>query len=1272
MYSLLRARCLCVLSWLFVVSGLLPAAAADVSINAGVLSGGYTQSFDTLPSTGSVTWSDGTTLTGWHAVNSAGTTYSSTVSALDGTSNMADLILGSLGTAGSGERALAYQTKLNTAPTYIGLAFNNNSGSALASFTLAYTAEQWREVNSSGRNLTFTVQYRVGATLADLSSTTGWTTLASLAATTVGGSVGASSALSSGTVPVSVPDGTSLWFRWITSNSATATNTANDILAIDNAQVTFTAAAGNSAPAITTEPADLTVSAGETATFTAVASGNPAPTYQWRLDTVDLPGETSASLVLTNVQASQTGGGYSVVATNSVSSATSRTAVLTVSASAVAPQITTQPASLTANVGGTASFSVAASGTAPLSYQWFHDTVLLPGKTFATLALTGLVAGDAGAYTVTVTNSVGSVPSDAATLTLNYPPAIITPPAPQSAALGGAASFSVSVSGAAPFTYQWLKNGSPISGATSAGLSFASVVIGDAAAYSVLVTNAIGNTTSAAASLTVTAPPQIVLQPQAQTVLLGGNLALTVSAVGSGPFTYQWYHDNVAVSGANAAAYTLAAAGFPAAGSYYVNVGNSYGAIDSASVIITVAPGLPDSAFNLTGFGAGTTGGGVIADTDAAYRKCYTPYEFAKAIYDSSKTVGAVRVIEIMNDLDLGYLEVDAATRLLGNFREHATAKLHPRLIVTGVSLIDTSPKNGGLTIFSANGSTLRHTCLNIKGTSNVIVRNLRFDEMWEWDEASKGDYDSNDWDFIDLSNGGVVTNVWIDHCTFTKAYDGIVDLKKGSQNVTFSWCRYVGDDGATNPNSFVRQQIAALEANKSSYTFYNFLRTNGFSVEDIVKIIQGHDKCHLMGATELDAQNDVLSATFHHQWFENIWDRCVPRLRGGQVHNYNIYVDDSVALVAKRLRDTRKAAMGTSAQLSLENTYSFNPFLNGSISTEGGAILVEKSVYIDCITPLRNNQTDPANSTYTGKIKAIDSIYQFHNNNGTTTTVRGDSTDAGNPMGPFQAAVLIPFSWNTGDGLAPYTAPLMDDPAGLRQILEVGAGAGRLTWDKSNWLKTTYPATLATFPVQPGSRGISPGEATTFAPVVIGSAPLTYQWFKDDMPLSGKTALTLTIASAVAGDAGSYTLAVTNSAGTATSAPAVLTVGTPVPTFATWVAAKGLSGGAAAATADPDGDALPNLVEYAFGLDPTIADGADMSLRLSSSGAGQWTVRYPQNRQMTGVTAVVESSPDLVTWTALPGTPVVESSTSTQDQLALVFTSAAPRLFVRLRVSQP
>jgi len=192
---------------------------------------------------------------------------------------------------------------------------------------------------------------------------------------------------------------------------------------------------------------------------------------------------------------------------------------------------------------------------------------------------------------------------------------------------------------------------------------------------------------------------------------------------------------------------------------------------------------------------------------------------------------------------------------------------------------------------------------------------------MWEWDDASKGDYDKNDWDFIAIGNGATASNIWIDHCTFTKAYDGIIDTKGGSYNITFSWSKYFRDDGATNAQSFVRQQIAALEANRTAYPMCDFLRTNGFSVEDIVQISQGHTKGHLLGANALDATNNAHSMTLHHQWAINLWDRAMPRLRAGNVHNYNNYLDDTGALAARRLRDTRAQAMSGSAQTTLNDT---------------------------------------------------------------------------------------------------------------------------------------------------------------------------------------------------------------------------------------------------------------------------------------------------------------------------------------------------------------
>jgi pectate lyase len=455
-------------------------------------------------------------------------------------------------------------------------------------------------------------------------------------------------------------------------------------------------------------------------------------------------------------------------------------------------------------------------------------------------------------------------------------------------------------------------------------------------------------------------------------------------------------------------------------------------------VVSATAAALPDSAYDLSGFGWETTGGGEIAETDPRYRKVSTPAEFRAAITDTK-----TKVIEIMNDLNLGWNELPASEQK-GRFRQNTAPKLHPVLLITGVGQIDIQDFNG-LTIFSANGARIRHAGFNIKRCHQFIIRNLVFDELWEWDEATKGNYDSNDWDYIAVDNGS--SHVWIDHCTFGKAYDGIVEVKTGSNHVTVSWCRFLEDDGGTN--SWVRQQIVALEGNAAAHPMYAFLRANRFSVDDIVAISRSQKKGHLVGATAFTPANADLSVTLHHNLYLGMQDR-IPRVRGGNVHVFNIHVDNRNAHAARLRYDARVAAMSPehAAKLS-DGTYHFGVTQNGAIATEGGAVLVEKSYFEGVRNLLRNNQGDRENPAHTGKIRAVDVIF-IHGK----TKFRGDSETPGHPFGPVQAAV-IPFAW-TGFETLPYSyAP--HDPEQLPAMLAAGAGATRLAWPRKNWLKTRY-----------------------------------------------------------------------------------------------------------------------------------------------------------------------------------------------------------------------
>ena len=592
-----------------------------------------------------------------------------------------------------------------------------------------------------------------------------------------------------------------------------------------------------------------------------------------------------------------------------------------------------------------------------------------------------------------------------------------------------------------------------------------------------------------------------------------------------------------------------------------------------------------------------------------------------------------------MTNLSLGYNEIEASAKAGSEpFRAASTPLLHPVLLQTGVSFIDIQKKNG-LTIFSANGSTIYHAKLNIKSDSNIIIRNLKFDQLWEWDEATKGQYDKNDWDFMTLGDGGAVSNIWIDHCTFTKSYDGVVDTKAGCSAFTLSWCKYTGDDGATNMNSWVWQQINALESNRTAYAMYNFLRTRGFSTTDIVTIIQGHDKTHLAGQNDLDPNNATISMTFHHLWLQNVWDRCVPRLRAGNVHDYNIYVDDTQVLAAKRMRNSIAATMSTADQNTLNNTYDIDPPINGAISTESAALLVEKSVYKDCLWPLRNNQTDPSNPEYTGKIQALDTIYHMDNTDGSVTEIRGNSTDSGNPMGPFQAPI-IPFSWNLPNNQLPYTYTA-DDPAQLAAIVtdpQYGAGAGILTWNKTNWLATTYAPTAPYIVTDVQNETNAPGDTALFSVLVGGSANLNYQWYYDtNSAIAGATNSILTLQNVQSTNTGAYSVIITNMAGSITSSVASLVVNAPGAGFAAWLQTNFTQTqlndpSTSGATATPAGDGVPNFVKYAMGLQPLVAVTNSLIQFSFQNGGGVLTFKHPAG--ISDVTYEVQVSTDLTNWT--------------------------------------
>ena len=352
------------------------------------------------------------------------------------------------------------------------------------------------------------------------------------------------------------------------------------------------------APTISSQPASVKIIAGQTATFNVVANGTAPMTYQWSKNGAAISGAISSAYTTPAEPTADNNAQFTVAVSNSAGSATSNAAVLTVTAPVVAPVIATQPASQTVVAGKTASFSVVATGTAPMTYQWSKNGAAISGAISSAYTTPAETTADNNAqFTVAVSNTAGSATSNAAVLTVTAPvvaPVIATQPASQTVVAGNTASFNVAATGTSPMTYQWSKNGAAIGGATSSTYTTPAETTADNnAQFTVAVSNTAGSATSSAAILTVTTPavaPAISTQPASQSVIAGKTASFTVAASGTAPLTYQWNKNGVAISGATSSTYTTPAETTADNNAQFtVAVSNSAGSATSNAAVLTVS-----------------------------------------------------------------------------------------------------------------------------------------------------------------------------------------------------------------------------------------------------------------------------------------------------------------------------------------------------------------------------------------------------------------------------------------------------------------------------------------------------------------------------------------------------------------------------------------------------------------------------------------------------------------------------------------------------------
>lgn len=349
-------------------------------------------------------------------------------------------------------------------------------------------------------------------------------------------------------------------------------------------------------PVISSQSPDIQLSPGSSVTLNVTAAGVAPLSYQWY---VGSSGDTSFPLE------GATGASYTftlgwdttvwVRVSNGYGAANSATFSVTTGddggggGDPTPPEFISSLSPQTVNAGSSATFSVEVSGSAPISYSWTKDGAPIPGGAETTLSIPVVDASHAGNYRVVASNNYGTAESSAM-LTVRTTPVFSSHPASANLAQGGSTTLSAGVAGPGPLSFQWLKDGDPVPGATASTLQLNNVTTGDAGSYQLQVSNSYGTATSQAAVIQVNTPPVITTQPASAFAAAGSGVTLNVTASGTTPLAYQWYEgasgDTSTPAGSTTASLTTGP--LSATTSYWVRVTNDHGSADSAAATITV------------------------------------------------------------------------------------------------------------------------------------------------------------------------------------------------------------------------------------------------------------------------------------------------------------------------------------------------------------------------------------------------------------------------------------------------------------------------------------------------------------------------------------------------------------------------------------------------------------------------------------------------------------------------------------------------------------
>jgi len=800
--------------------------------------------------------------------------------------------------------------------------------------------------------------------------------------------------------------------------------------------------------------------------------------------------------------------------------------------------------------------TISAGSVQPLGYQWYFVTTgnvtnlltdgtgpsgssTLSGSTTAHLVVNNAQVADTGSYFVVVTNAFGTNQSTAASLTISttpIPPSV-TGPAAITTTNGTIAVIHDGVSGAPVPTLRWQFNGvdlsdgpgpsgtSTVSGSTTKTLTISNPQYpGDQGTYSLVAQSTAGKATNDTA-VTVLVPPSINIQPTNFVVISGQSASFTVAVSGYPTPTYQWYKNSLAnpISSAVNSTLTIASASPSDTATYFVVVQNAAGSVTSSNVTLTVNSTMAPTA---------------LKPANASSAISYdTPLYVTFNVAPSLRPAGTIKIFNVTN----GTTPVDTIDMSIGTNQPRTiatetfitypvivtgnTAAIYPHLgvltsnqtyyvtIDNGVFADSTGAYFAGITDTNAWQFTTKVT--GPANPTNVVVA-----QDYTGDFATvQGALDSLPANNTSLAIVNVRNGVYTEVVEFKK--NNII-LRGQSRNGTI--VSYANNSNL-NPSTHSRM---AMKVNANDVALDNLTVSNstpqGGSQAEALMIESSAKHCVVMNS-EIDSRQDTILANVNSSqayFYKSIIKGNFDYIWGGG----NLYFDQCEIRTITGTANCNLTAARTDTSATQSSSF---PWQN-----PGGSFTANGMSFVNC--------------AFTADAGV-----------GTVTLAGSNGTAANN------------VSWYGCDFATNYIAPsaslfsgnfvfwqsantMTNNPVTFAVVTSISGNDARLlaATNIPTWFYGWQPQLSPNILTNPAGQSITAGGTAKFAVAATGIPDPTYQWQVNGTNIDGATNASLTISGATTDNAGPYTVVVTTSAGSVTSATANLTVNPNVaPVFA-------------------------------------------------------------------------------------------------------------------------